>query len=361
MYKRFDSYEDLINEIKRSLINYVRKFLKQIPYDERIISATSIDDVDMNALEKFYSLLKHDSPLLKVRDVRTTEQILEYIGAGIIDRTGFHLNNTGLLFFGKDISKYDVGHQLKMVKFNNIDRIGILDKKETKSSIFNLFDEVELFFNENTKHGLVVEGFRSVEIPEYPYQVIREAIVNAIAHRDYDFDNSFITFYIYTDRIEIISPGRLPYPLTIDKLGKTKNPIHRNPKITDILSKTKYMEHIETGITMMRETMNKHGLPEPEFSDENNFFKVVLYGPNNKLITPNKNQNYDNNDNFKKLNPRQKDFLENYNRNKSITYNQYMNLFKVSKTTARRDLNSLTENNFVYKEKKNNKLLFYII
>lgn len=248
-----------------------------------------------------------------------------------------------------------------MVKFNNIDRIGILDKKETKSSIFNLFDEVELFFNENTKHGLVVEGFRSVEIPEYPYQVIREAIVNAIAHRDYDFDNSFITFYIYTDRIEIISPGRLPYPLTIDKLGKTKNPIHRNPKITDILSKTKYMEHIETGITMMRETMNKHGLPEPEFSDENNFFKVVLYGPNNKLITPNKNQNYDNNDNFKKLNPRQKDFLENYNRNKSITYNQYINLFKVSKTTARRDLNSLTENNFVYKEKKNNKLLFYII
>lgn len=361
VYKLFDSYEDLINEIKRSLINYVRKFLKQIPYDERIISATSIDDVDMNALEKFYSLLKHDSPLLKVRDVRTTEQILEYIGTGIIDRTGFHLNNTGLLFFGKDISKYDVGHQLKMVKFNNTDRIGILDKKETKSSIFNLFDEVELFFNENTKHGLVVEGFRSVEIPEYPYQVIREAIVNAIAHRDYDFDNSFITFYIYTDRIEIISPGRLPYPLTIDKLGKTKNPIHRNPKITDILSKTKYMEHIETGITMMRETMNKHGLPEPEFSDENNFFKVVLYGPNNKLITPNKNQNYDNNDNFKKLNPRQKDFLENYNRNKSITYNQYMNLFKVSKTTARRDLNSLTENNFVYKEKKNNKLLFYII
>lgn len=112
VYKRFDSYEDLINEIKRSLINYVRKFLKQIPYDERIISATSIDDVDMNALEKFYSLLKHDSPLLKVRDVRTTEQILEYIGAGIIDRTGFHLNNTGLLFFGKDISKYDVSHQL---------------------------------------------------------------------------------------------------------------------------------------------------------------------------------------------------------------------------------------------------------
>lgn len=112
VYKRFDSYEDLINEIKRSLINYVRKFLKQIPYDERIISATSIDDVDMNALEKFYSLLKHDSPLLKVRDVRTTEQILEYIGAGIIDCTGFHLNNTGLLFFGKDISKYDVSHQL---------------------------------------------------------------------------------------------------------------------------------------------------------------------------------------------------------------------------------------------------------
>ncbi|MBR0472614.1 MAG: hypothetical protein IJI98_07980 [Methanosphaera sp.] len=126
-----------------------------------------------------------------------------------------------------------------------------------------------------------------MEVPEYPYEVIREAIVNAIAHRDYDFDNSFITFYIYTDRIEIISPGRLPYPLTIDQLGKTKNPIHRNPRITDIPSKTKYMEHVGTGISMMRKTMKEHGLPEPEFSDENNFYKVVLYGPNNRLITPN--------------------------------------------------------------------------
>ncbi|WWV61702.1 ATP-binding protein [Methanosphaera sp. ISO3-F5] len=69
-----------------------------------------------------------------------------------------------------------------------------------------------------------------MEVPEYPYEVIREAIVNAIAHRDYDFDNSFITFYIYTDRIEIISPGRLPYPLTIDQLGKTKKPYSQKSK-----------------------------------------------------------------------------------------------------------------------------------
>lgn len=362
VYKRFDSYEELISEIKRSLIRYVRKFLKQIPYDERIISATSIEDVDMNALETFYSLLDQKNPLLKVRDVRTPEQILEHIGAGEIDKTGFHLNNTGLLFFGKDIGKYDVSHQIKMVKFNNIDRIGIIDKKETKSSIFKLFDEVNSFFNENIKHGLIIDGFKSVDIPEYPYEVIREAIVNAVAHRDYDFDNSFITFYIYTDRIEIISPGRLPYPLTIDKLGQTENPVHRNPKITEILSKTRYMEHVGTGIAMMRKTMKEHGLPEPEFSDENNFFKVVIYGPDNKLITSKRNTRcYENNYKFKTLNDRQKSFLQNYNKNIPITYQEYMNLFNVSKSTARRDMKLLVENNFVYTEKKDSVLLFYII
>ena len=67
VYTLFNSYDDLIIEIKRSLLNYVRKVLKQIPYDERIISATSIDDVDMNALETFYSLLNADSSLLKVK------------------------------------------------------------------------------------------------------------------------------------------------------------------------------------------------------------------------------------------------------------------------------------------------------
>ena len=362
VYKRFNSYDDLINEIKRSLINYVRKFLKQIPYDERIISATSIDDVDMNTLEIFYSLLNKDSPLLKVKDVRSTEEILEYIGAGTIDKTGFHLNNTGLLFFGKDVSKYDVSHQIKMVKFNNIDRIGIIDKKESKSSIFKLFDEIKLFFNENTKHGLVINGFKSVEVPEYPYEVIREAIVNAIAHRDYDFDNSFITFYIYTDRIEIISPGRLPYPLTIDQLGKTKNPIHRNPRITEILSKTKYMEHVGTGISMMRKTMKEHGLPEPEFNDENNFFKVVLYGPNNRLITLDTNKRQiTTNKNFSHLKDRQKEFLEKQDKNNPITYKEYMEMFKVSKSTAKRDMNIFIEYGFVHKEKKDNQVIFYII
>lgn len=362
VYKRFTSIDELIYEIKRSLVNYVRKFLKQIPYDERIISTTSIEDVDMDALKCFYSLLNNEDPLLEIKEFKSTEQILEYIGAGKIDKTGFHLNNTGLLFFGKDISKYDVSHQLKMVKFNSVDRIGIVDKVETKSSIFNLFNEVKLFFNKNTKHGLLIDGFESVEIPEYPYEVIREAIVNAIAHRDYDFDNSFITFYIYSDRIEIISPGRLPYPLTIDQLGKTKNPIHRNPKITEILSKTRYMEHVGTGISMMRKVMKEYNLPKPEFSDENNFFKVVLYGPNNKLITPNKNNKKEKipMEKFNQLNNRQKEFLKNYDITKPITYKEYMDLFKISKTTARRDLNYLIEHNFVYKEKKDNKLIFHI-
>lgn len=63
---------------------------------------------------------------------------------------------------------------------------------------------------------------------------------------------------------------------------------------------------------------------------------------------------------FNQLNNRQKEFLKNYDITKPITYKEYMDLFKISKTTARRDLNYLIEHNFVYKEKKDNKLIFHI-
>lgn len=100
-----------------------------------------------------------------------------------------------------------------------------------------------------------------ISIPEYPIKAVREAFINAIAHRDYTLIGDCITFYIYDDRIEIISPGKLPYPMTIDDLGVHKNPKHRNKYICKIFETTKYMEHVGTGITRMRQEMKKSNLP----------------------------------------------------------------------------------------------------
>ena len=339
------------------------KKLKNIPFDHRVLDNTSIRDVDEENVELFFDLLNNTSPLKKLKNKISVENLLIQLNAGYKDRSGFHLTNTGLLFFAKDISKYNLSYQITMVRFNGTTRNKILDKKESKSPIFKLLDEIELFFDKNTRKELIVEGFKSTTITEYPYEAVREAVVNAIAHRDYDYDASFITFYIYDDRIEVISPGRLMYPLTIENLEKENPPAHRNVYIADILSKTQYMEHVGRGIFRMKNAMIEQGLPAPIFEENNNFFKVTLCNPNNVNTNGQHKVETDVNDIFVKykLNNRQKYLLTELSSNEKITYNSYEKKFGVSHSTAIRDLNKLAKFKLLLKNTDSKKVYFELI
>lgn len=77
--------------------------------------------------------------------------------------------------------------------------------------------KLNLFLKE-TLDMLKIIGFERYDILEYPYDAVREAIINAIAHRDYEIKGTDVTFFIYDDRIEIISPGNLKFPLTLNNL-----------------------------------------------------------------------------------------------------------------------------------------------
>ena len=135
--------------------------------------------------------------------------------------------------------------------------------------------------------------------------------------------------------------------MTIEDLGVEKNPIHRNENICKIFQTTEYMEHIGTGIARMRNEMKKSNLPEPEFED-GSYFRVVLRGPNGKLILP---QNPTAED-FEKygLNDRQIDaLLKMKNEDAQFTYNSYAGLHNISKSTAKRDLNMLFDMNLIRK------------
>lgn len=90
------------------------------------------------------------------------------------------MNNGGALFFAKDLSKFGLDFEVKMVRFNGVDRRIIIDQLTTTSTIFNILKEFELFFNRNTKIGTYVKGLKSYNIPEYPIETVREAFVNAI-------------------------------------------------------------------------------------------------------------------------------------------------------------------------------------
>ncbi len=122
------------------------------------------------------------------------------------------------------------------------------------------------------------------------------------------------------------------------------------------------MEHFGTGIKRMRNEMQRCGLNDPEFYNENNFFTVILREPDGKLIKPNDLENYETLDlNDYDLNERQIEILNKMNKNDVVyTYNSYAEEFNISYSTSKRDLNKLIEHNLIKKGSIGRTNIFYI-
>ena len=115
---------------------------------------------------------------------------------------------------------------------------------------------------------------RRENVPEYPMKALREAITNAVMHRDWFFAGANVFVEIYANRIEVISPGGLPTGLKLAELGRES--IRRNPLIADLLHRIEFIEKAGTGIRRIRDEAREQGCPEPEFKIRGAFFVVVF-------------------------------------------------------------------------------------
>jgi len=132
------------------------------------------------------------------------------------------------------------------------------------------------FIERNTRTAWRIEGLRRENIPEYPMKALREAITNAVMHRDWFVEGANVFVELYTDRIEVISPGGLPKGMTLADLGRKS--IRRNAFIPDLLHRIEFIEKAGTGIRRIRDDVRKQGCLEPEF--EPNGFFTVIFRPN---------------------------------------------------------------------------------
>ena len=112
---------------------------------------------------------------------------------------------------------------------------------------------------------------------EYPIDALREAILNAVIHRDYSIhtEGTPVQLDFFTNRLEIHSPGCLYGRMSVDQLG-TARPDLRNPALAVMAETLTAAEHRYSGIPTMRRAMNEHGLPEPKFENRRNEFVVTF-------------------------------------------------------------------------------------
>ena len=151
-----------------------------------------------------------------------------------------------------------------------------LDRKDFDGGLVADIEDALRFIERNTRTAYRIEGLKRQNMPEYPMKALREAIANAVMHGDWFFDSANVFVEIYTDRIEVSSPGSLPKGLTLADLGRKS--VRRNVLVSDFLHRIDFVEKAGTGIRRIRDEASAQDCPEPQF--EANRFVTVTFRPN---------------------------------------------------------------------------------
>ncbi len=255
-YKRVGTSNTVMSQAEIERMMYERQN-PDFHYD-RISLPSTDEDLDQNRIKWFYNLA-HEERNLPLGDSPDAISKLNVL-------TGDKPNVAGILAFGKDIPKYLPTSFTKCAVFEGLDKTGkMLDHLDIKTDIFSQIDQAENFVLRNIRKEAEVnnETGRRESRYEIPYRAIREAIANAIAHRDYRI-SSTVDVALFDDRIEIWSPGDLPHGMTIEQIYQPHKSILRNSTVAELLYLVRYIERWGTGFQNMKDWMLEYGLPEPE-------------------------------------------------------------------------------------------------
>lgn len=155
-----------------------------------------------------------------------------------------------------------------------------IDNKRIEGTIPEMLEGAIAFVKKNMKTKTIINGTTGTreDKGEYPVTAVREAVLNALVHRDYSMhtEGMPITLDMYEDRMEISNPGGLYGRVKIDQLGKVQ-PDTRNPVVATALETLNITENRYSGIPTIRQELFKHGLQEPEFKDDRGRFTVIFY------------------------------------------------------------------------------------
>jgi ATP-dependent DNA helicase RecG len=202
-----------------------------------------------------------------------------------LDGEIFHTQASGFIFLGKDPSSRFPQCRIFADAFRGtVSDSTPADQITLSGPAPVLVEQVLDFVQKNTRHPMRVVGLTRIALDEYPREAVRECIVNAIAHRNYEDSARQILINLFADRLEILSPGMPMKPLTVAKIRKGNcPPCSRNPVLGQYLNHLRLMDQRGSGIGRMRAAMLNHGLSAPEYDINEGYFRVVLKGPGDNL------------------------------------------------------------------------------
>lgn len=273
-YKRVQSSTTVMTQDEyRRMLEERRGF--QSDWKLAVNPALKMADLDLVEVQKTAKMAIDAGRLPPSTNVNDVEGLLD----GFKVRVGGELKNAAAVLFCKEDTDY-AQCLLRLARFKGGDKGFFIDNKQVTGNVFRLIDLGMAFcFNHLSLSGRI-EGVYREEQLEVPPAAIREALINALAHRSYERRGGSVSLAIYDDRIEIINPGALPPGVPMEKLeaGNVSEP--RNPTIARVMFRRKTLESWGRGIKLIVDECLKAGLPKPKIVvEDGGYVKVTLARP----------------------------------------------------------------------------------
>lgn len=339
--RRFDSSDELCSALYASLIEHLERTgaIQTLPFDEQPCREATFDDLDAETVRRF------------IREARYKRQFLLSENTPVVDLLA-HLNlirdgrptQAAILLFGKDPQQFVSSSEVRCMHFHGT----VIQRPAPNYRIFkgNLFEQVDqavdfVLSKIDLSVGTRAESTQAPTRYELPPDVIREAIVNAVAHREYTHQGA-IQVSVFADRLEVWNPGELIAPLTLGQLRKPHRSITRNARVCEALYLAGYIEKFGTGTLMMIQESIEHSLPEPDFDQQPGEFVTIIW---RDWLTAHVLAGLN-------LNDRQHAVIHHLKISRQITNAEYRQLTGTTDRTAARDLDDLVNKGLLIKTAK---------
>ena len=272
--KRFNTLAELVAGLYAALVEFLdaKELIRWGPFDASPCARGTLDDLDFERMAQFIrtARLVRQFPL---PEGTPAPQLLEHLNLLNEGR----LTNAAVLLFGKSPQRFLISSEVRCAHFHGTEVAKPIPSYQVyKGTAFELVDQaVDFVLSKiNRAIGTRAESARAPRTYEIPAEVVTEAIVNAVAHRDYT-ENGSVQVMLFADRLEVRNPGRLPPPLTLEKLREAHRSVPGNPLLAESLYLTEYIERLGTGTLDMIRRCVEAGLAEPEFAVTDGFVTTV--------------------------------------------------------------------------------------
>lgn len=275
--KQFSHTDELKSAVYASLVRYLeeKEIIRVGPFDATLNTSAGIKDLSEDKIKSFVRLarFKRGFPLF---ETESAIKVLTHLNLAKDSR----ITNSAILLFGNEPQRFFINSEVRCAYFHGtIVSKPIPSYKVFKGSVFELVEQSVDFVLSKLDYSI---GTRAVEVQipggyEIPKEVVTEAIVNAVAHRDYT-SNASVQVMLFADRLEIWNPGSLPLGWTTEKLKQLHTSVPANPLLAEPMYLAGYIERLGTGTSDIVRLAVDAGLKEPEFIQEE-IFRTIIFRP----------------------------------------------------------------------------------